>query len=33
MELKLIWQDYGLDHLEEGIAKLFPEWRAISLEL
>ena len=31
MELKLIWQDYGLDHLEEGIAKLFPE-RNLNLE-
>lgn len=25
MELELIWQDYGLDKLEEGISRLFPE--------
>lgn len=25
MDLNLIWQDYGLDKLEEGIARLFPE--------
>ena len=25
MDLDLIWQDYGLDRLEEGIARLFPE--------
>ena len=27
MDLNLIWQDYGLDRLEEGIASLFPEKR------
>lgn len=27
MDLNLIWQDYGLDRLEEGIARLFPEKR------
>ena len=31
MDLSLIWQDYGLDKLEEGIAALFPE-RQLSLE-
>ncbi len=25
MELNLIWQDYGLDKLEEGMTRLFPE--------
>ena len=31
MDLDLIWQDYGLDRLEEGIARLFPE-RSLNLE-
>ncbi|MCI8798610.1 stage III sporulation protein AE [Acetatifactor muris] len=31
MDLNLIWQDYGLDKLEEGIARLFPE-KSLSLE-
>lgn len=31
MDLSLIWQDYGLDKLEEGIASLFPE-RQFNLE-
>lgn len=31
MELSLIWKDYGLDRLEEGIGTLFPE-RQLSLE-
>lgn len=31
MDLNLIWQDYGLDRLEEGIAALFPE-KQLSLE-
>lgn len=31
MELNLIWQDYGLDRLEEGIARLFPA-RRLNLE-
>lgn len=31
MDLNLIWQDYGLDRLEEGIARLFPE-RSLDLE-
>ncbi len=31
MDLSLIWQDYGLDKLEEGIARLFPE-RTLNLE-
>lgn len=31
MDLSLIWQDYGLDRLEEGIGALFPE-RQLSLE-
>lgn len=31
MDLSLIWQDYGLDKLQEGIASLFPE-RQLSLE-
>jgi len=31
MDLNLIWQDYGLDELEEGIARLFPE-RQFDLE-
>lgn len=31
MDLNLIWQDYGLDKLEEGIATLFPE-KQFSLE-
>lgn len=31
MDLNLIWQDYGLDRLEEGIARLFPE-RSLNLE-
>ncbi len=31
MDLSLIWQDYGLDKLEEGISSLFPE-RQLSLE-
>ena len=30
-DLSLIWQDYGLDRLQEGIAALFPE-RQLSLE-
>lgn len=30
-DLSLVWQDYGLDKLEEGIASLFPE-RQLSLE-
>ena len=25
MDLNLIWQDYGLDQLQDGIARLFPE--------
>ena len=25
MDLKVIWQDYGLDKLEEGVRQLFPE--------
>lgn len=25
MDINLIWQDYGLDKLEEGIARLFPD--------
>ena len=31
MEWNLIWQDYGLDKLQEGIARLFPE-RQLNLE-
>lgn len=31
MDLNLIWQDYGLDKLEAGIERLFPE-RQLSLE-
>lgn len=31
MDLSLIWQDYGLDRLEEGIARLFPQ-RSLDLE-
>ncbi len=31
MELSEIWQDYGLDKLEEGMRQLFPE-RSLSLE-
>lgn len=31
MELSEIWQDYGLDRLEEGMRKLFPQ-RRLSLE-
>lgn len=31
MDLNLIWQDYGLDKLEDGIATLFPE-RQFNLE-
>lgn len=31
MDLSLIWQDYGLDKLENGIAQLFPE-RSFHLE-
>lgn len=31
MDLGLMWQDYGLDRLEEGIARLFPE-RSLNLE-
>lgn len=31
MDLSLIWQDYGLDRLEEGIARLFPQ-RTLDLE-
>jgi len=31
MDLKLLWHDYGLDQLEEGIARLFPE-RKLDLE-
>ena len=31
MDLDLIWQDYGLDRLEEGIARLFPE-KSLNLE-
>ena len=31
MDWNLIWQDYGLDKLESGIAQLFPE-RKLSLE-
>lgn len=31
MDLDMIWQDYGLDKLEEGIAALFPE-RQLDLE-
>lgn len=31
MDLSLIWQDYGLDRLEEGISRLFPE-KSLSLE-
>ena len=31
MEWNLIWQDYGLDELQEGIAHLFPE-RQLNLE-
>ena len=31
MDLSLLWHDYGLDQLEEGIAQLFPE-RKLNLE-
>ena len=31
MDLALLWHDYGLDQLEEGIARLFPE-RKLDLE-
>lgn len=31
MDLDMIWQDYGMDKLEEGIATLFPE-RQLNLE-
>lgn len=31
MDLGIIWQDYGLDRLEEGIAALFPQ-RQLSLD-
>ncbi len=31
MELQSIWQDYGLDKLEEGMGELFPEY-SISLD-
>lgn len=31
MDLSLIWQEYGLDQLQEGILKLFPE-RKVNLE-
>lgn len=31
MDWNLIWQDYGLDELQEGIARLFPE-RQLNLE-
>ena len=25
VDLNLVWQDYGLDKLEEGISRIFPE--------
>ena len=31
MELNLVWQDFGLDRLQEGILRLFPE-RRLNLE-
>ena len=31
MDLNLVWQDYGLDQLQEGILRLFPE-RKLDLE-
>ena len=31
MDLNLIWQDYGLDKVQEGIAQLFPQ-RRLDLE-
>ena len=27
MEIEKIWQDYGLDRLEEGVQSLFPTYR------
>ena len=26
VELESIWQEYGMDQLEEGLATLFPEY-------
>ena len=31
MDLGGIWQDFGLDRLEQGVEQLFPQWE-ISLE-
>ena len=31
MDLNLVWQDFGLDRLQEGILRLFPE-RRLNLE-
>lgn len=31
MDLKSMWQDYGLDRLEQGVEQLFPKW-SLSLE-